>query len=71
MKFDKDTIAYRLLARGCETHKQYRGKTAPKTTPKRYCPTCHMIRRLALEYNIFWQEVEVIPYVDVAREMMK
>jgi len=55
--FNKDIITYRLLARGCLTHKQYRGKAAPSG----HCNTCHMIRKLALEVNLWWQDVEVVP----------
>jgi len=54
--FNEDIIDYRILARGCSLHKQYRGKAAPRGD----CNTCHMIRKLALKKNLWWQDMEVI-----------
>lgn len=59
IEFNPTVITYRILARGCPVHKQYRGKAAPRGD----CNACAVIRKYALEVNLWWQDMEVQKWI--------
>jgi len=46
-------IGMEIIAKGCEKHRQYRGKAAPR----KKCSACEMIYKCAVEQNL-WNKGE-------------